>query len=461
MIKFILANKLLIEREINMRKRIALIIAAAVLASSMVGCGGDNKKGGNDKDSKQASASGDVEESKDISGEITFLTNRTDLDLDGTYDELIGEFQKKYPDVDVNVEASTDYAGEMATRMQTDEYGDVCMIPDAVPVSDLGTYFEPIGTVDELKDKYREEYLYSKWCDDQVYGLANMCVVKGVVYNKKVFEDAGITELPKTEDDFLADLQKIKDNTDAIPYYTNANSGWTLDQWEDHAFGTITGSDTYKNNDLPHDKEAFAKDSSHYQIAKLVYDIVDKKLCEDDPTTCDWEASKGMLNRGEIGCMVLGNWAVQQLKDADSNPDNVGYMPYPHSIDGVQYATSGTDYCYGINVHSKNKEAARAWIDFLVDESGLALKSGGISLLKSDPMPDGLEEFENVTFIVDKPATDENVGLLDKVQQESGVTLYDNGARLNAVIDIARGASKDTFENNLKTLEDNWAKAVK
>ncbi|MGN1025204.1 MAG: ABC transporter substrate-binding protein [Faecousia sp.] len=430
-----------------MKKALALLLAVLMLLS-LAACGG--------KTDSPAAASGD----QAPSGKITFLTNRTDLDTDGTYDALIAKFNEKYPDVKVEVQSITDYAGELATRMQTEEYGDVLLIPDAVPSKEYGKYFEPFGTVEELSDKYQEGYLYSKWFDGQVYGLAYMCTVQGIVYNKAVFEKAGITELPKTPDEFLDCLQKIKDNTDAIPYYTNANSGWTLDQWEDHCFGSVTGNANYKNNDLPHDKDAFAEGSSHYVVAKLLYDIITRGLCEADPTTCDWEASKLMMNNGEIGCMVLGSWAIQQMKDAGEHPDDVGYMPFPYTVDGKQYATSGTDYCYAINVHSKNKEAAKAFVEFMVDESGLALASGGISLLKSDPMPAGLENFADVEFVVDKPASDENAGLLDQVQQQSGVTLYDNGQRLNGVVDIARGVSSQTFEDYMASLAGKWAGAV-
>jgi ABC-type glycerol-3-phosphate transport system substrate-binding protein len=287
-----------------------------------------------------------------------------------------------------------------------------------------------------------------------------MCTVQGIVYNKAVFEEAGITELPKTPDEFLTCLQMIKDNTDAIPYYTNANSGWTLDQWEDHTFGTITGNANYKNNELPNDTAAFEEGSSHYVVAKLLYDIVSQGLCEADPTTCDWEASKLMLNNGEIGCMVLGSWAVSQMKGAGENADDVGYMPFPYSVDGKQYATSGTDYCYAINKNTKNMAAARAFVEFMVEESGLALAQGGISLMKNDPMPDGLENFADVEFVVDMAATDENAGKLDTVQQDSGVTLYDNGQRLNGVVDIARGVSSQTFEEYMADLNAKWAGAI-
>lgn len=444
---------------LNAKKLVATSLVAAMAMSTLAGCGKTETPAASSSAANNTDAV--VADEETLSGEITFLTNRTDLDLDGTYEKLIAQFNEKYPDVTVKVESITDYAGELAIRMQTEKYGDVLMIPDAVPSKDYGKYFESFGTVEELSDKYQEGYLYSKYYDGQVYGLAYMCTVQGIVYNKAVFEQAGIETLPTTPDEFLAALQQIKDNTDAIPYYTNANSGWTLDQWEDHTYGTITGNANYKNNELISDKNAFAEGSSHYTVAKLLYDIIDQGLCEEDPTTCDWEASKGMLNRGEIGCMVLGNWAIQQMKDADEFADNVSYMPFPVTVDGQQYATSGTDYCYAVNTNSKNKEAAKAFVQFMVDESGLALASGGISLLKSDPMPAGLENFENVTFIVDKPATDENAGALDEVQENSGITLYDGGFRLGYVVDIARGASTQTFEEYMQSLNDAWAAAAK
>lgn len=444
-----------------MKKPIALALVAAMGLSLITGCSSNNASSNDTPSGTTTSSTATPADPASLSATITFLTNRTDLQQNGTYDAYIAKFNEKYPNIEVKIEGITDYSGELATRMQTKEYGDVLMIPDAVPTKDFGSYFEPLGTVEDLSAKYQEGYLYSKWYDGQVYGLAYMCTVQGIIYNKQVFADAGITELPKTPEDFISALQLIKDNTDAIPYYTNANSGWTLDQWEDHAFGSITGNANYKNNELPHDANAFSAGSSHYLIAKLLYDIVKNGLCESDPTTCDWESSKGMLNRGEIGSMVLGNWAISQMKDADAFPENVGYMPFPATVGGKQYATSGTDYCYAINKNSKNKEAARAFIDFMVDESGLALASGGISLLKSDPMPEGLENFANVEFVVDKPSSDANLGLLDDVMYDSGITLYDNGARLNRVVDIARGASSETFESYMESLASEWAGAVK
>ena len=71
-----------------------------------------------------------------------------------------------------------------------------------------------------------------------------------------------------------------------------------------------------------------------------------------------------------------------------------------------------------------------------------------------------MENFADVTFVVDKPATEENTGKLDAIQQDSGVTLYDNGQRLNGVVDIARGVSNQAFAQYTADLSAKWAGAI-
>ena len=129
-----------------MKKIVTLALTVAMVVS-MAACGNGDA---------ETNSGNNAEGSNGLSGKITFLTNRTDLDNDGTYEELIAKFNEKYPDVTVEVQSITDYAGELATRMQTSEHGDVLMIPDAVPKSEYGKFFESFGTVEELSSKYRE-----------------------------------------------------------------------------------------------------------------------------------------------------------------------------------------------------------------------------------------------------------------------------------------------------------------
>ena len=64
--------------------------------------------------------------------------------------------------------------------------------------------------------------------------------------------------MPKTPEEFLADLQLIKDNTDAIPLYTNFAAGWTMGAWDAYTDCAATGDPDFKNN-MVHMSNPFAK----------------------------------------------------------------------------------------------------------------------------------------------------------------------------------------------------------
>ena len=91
--------------------------------------------------------------------------------------------------------------------------------------------------------------------DGLVYGVPSTGNAQGVVYNKRVFTEAGVTETPKTPDEFIAALQAIKDyDSSIIPLYTNYADGWPMEQWDGQIAGTTTGDSTYMNQKLLHTK---------------------------------------------------------------------------------------------------------------------------------------------------------------------------------------------------------------
>ena len=89
--------------------------------------------------------------------------------------------------------------------------------------------------------------------------------------------------------------------------------------------------------------------------------------------------------------MVLGSWAVSQIQSAGDNAKDVGYMPFPISVKGKQYATSASDYAYGINKNSSttNQEAAMIFVKWLTEKSNYAYNEGGVSIAADDDkLPD-------------------------------------------------------------------------
>jgi len=167
-----------------------------------------------------------------------------------------------------------------------------------------------------------------------------------------------------------------------------------------------------------------------------------------------------MLNRGEIGTMVLGSWAYSQMRDAGDTPDDVGYMTFPITIDGKQYASAGPDYMYGINVNATddNKIASMLYVKWLTEKSGFAFSEGGIPIVKGDAKPDVYSAFEGVEFVVDSPAVAGEETLLNDVNTKSEVGINMENTHVQRVLEAAFDKT-ETMEAIAADWNAKWTKA--
>ena len=467
-------------------KRIACIAMAGLMAASLAGCGGsdsDNKDkteatkatteaaGSDSADDTTADAEGiksyaDIQlgtDFTDLSAEIKFYNNRTDMDSDDyggkNWKQYLEDFNKEYPNIKVDVITDTNYADDALTHLQSGNYETVMCIP-AVDMADLSTYFMPFGDYDTMSSlvNYSNRWLYQ----GQVYGVPLTATTQGIVYNKKVFADAGVTDVPKTPEEFIAALKAIKEkNPKCIPLYTNYAAGWTMGAWDDYISITATGDATYKNQKLAHTKDPFKNygDDTHaYAVYKILYDAVSQGLTEEDYSTTDWESSKGMLNNGEIGCMVLGSWSYPQMEAGEPNADDIGYIPFPISVNGKQYASSGADYCYGINVNASDeeKQAALVFVKWMTEKSGYAYNEDSLALV---PGSESKISFDGVEFFADEPALEGEEDYLNQLNSESELNVSNGGNdKIQAIIEHAANGDM-SFDDIMAEWNQKWSDA--
>lgn len=469
-------------------KKVLALSLAAVMAFSVVGCGNSDNAGTTTStetaaettdDTAEADAAGDTaaeeadtseaatgdltyasvnlgESFTDITTTIKFIHHKTDREEDGTMADLIAEFNKVYPNITVETEGITDYQEDSLLRLATGSWGDIMFIP-SIDLSELPDFFIPYGTVKEMGEliNFPDNKYYGEMC----YGIGYMGNAQGLLYNKKVFADAGVTNLPKTPDELIAALQTIKDNTDAIPLYTNYAAGWTMGgQWDAFLGAITTGDETWLNQKMVHTAEPF-KDNGDgtgaYALYKILYDAVANGLIEEDYTTTDWEGCKAMINNGEIGCMVLGSWAIGQMKEAGDHPDDIGYMPFPISVGGQQYATAGADYCYGINVNASedNQKAAMVFVKWMVEESGWCDLEGGYPISKTAPTS---FVFEGVNIVENVAALEGEEDLMNEMNAESELNFNAGGdSKIQKIVEAAATGS-ETFDEIMQDWTERW-----
>lgn len=441
-----------------MKKKLMSLVLVAAMSLSLAACGGGNG-GGEVVDADVPSIdkiNGD--DYKDLKADIKVLTDRTDL-VDTTYKGYAEEFHKIYPNINVTYEAVTDYAESITLRLTNGDWGDVCFIPATVEKSELSTYFTPMGNFDELDPIYNN--VVEKSYDGVVYGIPNGANATGIAYNKKVWEDAGITELPKTPDEFLDDLQTIKDKTDAIPLYTNFSDGWPLGELNDSVGISSNVDPDYKKNKMLHEKDPFTKRddmTGPYAVYYVLYEAVARGLVEEDPASSDWESSKRMINNGEIASMPLKSWCVIQFAQAGDHPEDVGYMPFPISVNGKQATASGGNYAYGINNKSSedNQIASMLFVKWMLEESTIFEDEGNIPARKDKGYPEWLSGFDGVEFLSDNPSPEGEETLYDDLCNMS--ELLNNNHCVTEVVEAALYGTK-TLDELMDEWNQKWTEA--
>ena len=397
-------------------------------------------------------------ENADLTADLVFAYHRTDI-----ADKLNGyveEFRKLYPNVTITYDLITDYAENALLRVGTADWN-IMGIP-TVDKDELSSYFVPYASVETMSGliNFADAWAFDGIC----YGIPSTGNAQGIVYNKAVFEKAGVTEIPKTPDEFIAALKAIKENTDAIPLYTNYAAGWTMGAWDAYIGGSATGDPLYMNQVLPHKASPFADNgdgTGAYAVYRILYDAVKEGLIEEDYTTTDWEGCKGMINNGQIGCMVLGSWAFTQMVDAGEHGEDIGYMSFPITVNGKQYASAGADYSFGINVQGtyEQKLAAMYYVKWLTEKSGFAYSEGGVPIDKNGEYPALYASFDGIDMIADAPALAGEETLLNDLNAESELAINAGGnTKIQEIIEHAFNGDRE-FDEIMNDWNEAWTAA--
>ena len=154
--------------------------------------------------------------------------------------------------------------------------------------------------------------------------------------------------------------------------------------------------------------------------------------------------------------MVLGSWALPQMKQAGEHADDVGYMAFPITVDGKQYASASADRGYGINVNDDDntKQAALIFVKWLVERSGYAYNEYSLPVTKDG---DTQLSFDNVVLLQDDPALDGEEDLLNELNSESEVNINQDsdGVRLQKVVECAADGS-ESYDDIVAEWNQAW-----
>jgi raffinose/stachyose/melibiose transport system substrate-binding protein len=185
-------------------------------------------------------------------------------------------------------------------------------------------------------------------------------VIHGFIYNKKIFEELGLTP-PKTTAEFHAVLDKIKTNGKYTPLALG-----TADQWEAATMGFQNiGPDYWKGEAgrkaLIAGKEKFTD--------KPYVDVL-KELASWGPYMgSGYQAQKypdtqNLFSLGRAAIYPAGSWDIPLFEQSKDISFDAFPPPQPEGTDKC-YISDHVDIGMGVNAKSKNLDAAKTFIDWV------------------------------------------------------------------------------------------------
>lgn len=129
--------------------------------------------------------------------------------------------------------------------------------------------------------------------------------------------------------------------------------------------------------------------------------------------------------------MVQGSWAVSQIQEFavqnGQDPEDVGFMPAPFTIDGVQYGETSSDYTMGINknIDADHIKLAKAYIDWFVEESSFTEHEKGVPTLKGGKFPSFMEgAWDDCILIEEAPSKEGLEGVFEAIDKEAEINFW-------------------------------------
>ncbi len=306
-----------------------------------------------------ASASADT-----LSGSLRVDFIAYDAKMQPWLDEMKKEFNAIHPNVQLTLEIPNldQYRDSLTTQAQGGNPPDVAQVATSwMPaLADAGVLqpWDTAGYSPDLLNQMQPALRDGAKYKDQLVGLSYGASARAVFYNIDAWTKAGVTTPPTTWAEFIADLQKIKAAGSAkIPFYYEGKGQEAMAAWFNYVYFSYGGSLTDSSGKLAIDKNACVQ-------GLTVWDTLNKDgLFEPNVTAGDFTAQTKSMTSGDAATTITGPWLIGSYK-TDGPNTKFGTFQIPT---GTTQATVGVTDAFVLFKSTKNKDAALAFTQFLMD----------------------------------------------------------------------------------------------
>lgn len=375
-------------------------------------------------------------------------------DLSIWQDKIIPAFEAENPGIKLKFtpSAPAEYNAVLNSKLDAGSAGDIitCRPFDAsLALYDNG-HLADLSDLDGMANF--SDVAKSGWSTDD--GSATYCVpmasvIHGFIYNKEAFEEVGV-EVPKTEAEFFAVLDAIKEDGGYIPMAMGAN-----DQWEAATMGyNNIGPNYWKGeegrNALIAGEQKLTDEqwiAPFRQLAKWSAYLGDGFEAQTYPD------SQNIFTLGRAAIYPAGSWEISGFNNLADFEMGAFYPPVPNEGDTC-YISDHTDIGIGMNAATEHPEAAKTFLNWVA--------SPEFATIFANELP-GFFPLSNGPVELQDPLAQEFIGWREECEStiRSTYQILSRGTpnleneTWNASANVIRGT--ETPEDAAKRLQDGLA----
>lgn len=352
------------------RKMIAAVMAGVLTASLLTGCGGDDAA---DKKTQGGTQGGQETSGGDLSGTLTFAIWDNNLNDFIESNDMVGKFQEKYPDIDIEVEKIKDdseYWNAMKMRASANQLPDI-MFNKTFTLARFKDYLTDLSDTDACKNN---ELAEGYAVDGKVFGIPMTSGYEYVYYWKDMFKEAGV-EVPTTWTEFEDAAKSLQD------YFSKDNADFMAiacglkDEWPDYPYmefmPALESGNGQNWNTMAETDEPFAEGTDIYKAYTKVNELFSSGVLGKDPLGLGNDQATALFASKQAAIIALGDWGLQNIQNNTDDTSELGtfYLPTRNSTSDPYNVVVQGDSFMGVTTHSENPEAAKAFVEWFYSDA--------------------------------------------------------------------------------------------
>ncbi|MGJ3263998.1 MAG: ABC transporter substrate-binding protein [Salinarimonas sp.] len=301
-----------------------------------------------------------------LTGELRIFLDTSNPAPRAAMEGMIARFQEMHPDLDIE----TTIIDREAYKTQLRNFL-TANAPD-VATWHAGNRMAPYveaGLFEDVSDLWGEEVSRdlastkgSMTMDGKQWGVPYTYYQWGVYYREDLFAEYGVS-VPETWEELKAGCATLLEN-DVKCFTIGTKFLWTAAGWFDYINLRTNGYEFHM--DLTAGRVPWTDERVRQTFANW-RELIEMDAYIDNHTSYSWQEALPFMVQGDAAMYLMGNFAVAPLREAGLSDDQLGFFQFPAIDEGVPMAEDAPTDTFHIPAQAQNKEAARAFLRYVVD----------------------------------------------------------------------------------------------